>query len=412
MRALLAAETPCVTIVGKTSDYQVKTVMSVSLEENLQMIGDTVRLLRSAGRQVIYDAEHFFDTFRTNREYALRTLLAAQEAGASVLVLCDTNGGSHAGARRGGGDGGAEGDRRARGHPHAQRRRRRRRQRAGGRPRRRGSRAGHDQRRRRAVREHGPHHAHPQPAAEVSARLPAGRHAPAPDGGQPVRLRDGEHEPLARPALRRQQRVRAQGRDARARGAEGRQHVRARVARVGRQHAQDPHQRAVRREQHRRQGRQAVRHRGRQGRAAPRARARAGPGKRRLSVRGGRGELRAAAPPGGRPVQAVRRPGALPRDRAADGAGPADLRGDGEGPRQRPPRAPRRRGRRPGQRARRRPAPRPAPPPPRDQRRAPDRLQGPRHQLQRRDRRPRARRDRVPPRRRPTARARSSARSA
>jgi 2-isopropylmalate synthase len=94
MRALLAAETPCVTIVGKTSDYQVKVVMSSSLEENVQMIGDSVRLLRSAGRQVLYDAEHFFDTFRSNRQYALQTLLAAQEAGASVLTLCDTNGGS------------------------------------------------------------------------------------------------------------------------------------------------------------------------------------------------------------------------------------------------------------------------------------------------------------------------------
>jgi 2-isopropylmalate synthase len=94
MRALLAAETPCVTIVGKTSDYQVRVVMSSTLEENLQMIGDTVRLMRSAGRQVVYDAEHFFDTFRSNREYALQTLLAAQEAGASVLTLCDTNGGS------------------------------------------------------------------------------------------------------------------------------------------------------------------------------------------------------------------------------------------------------------------------------------------------------------------------------
>src|SRR3954463_13849777 len=94
MKALLAAETPVVTIVGKTSDYQVKAVMGVTLEENLKMIGDTVRLLRSAGRQVVYDAEHFFDTFRTNPEYALQTLLAAQEAGASVLCLCDTNGGS------------------------------------------------------------------------------------------------------------------------------------------------------------------------------------------------------------------------------------------------------------------------------------------------------------------------------
>jgi 2-isopropylmalate synthase len=94
MRALLAAETPCVTLVGKTSDYQVKTVMSVSLEENLQMIGDSIRLLRSAGRRVIYDAEHFFDTFRSNREYALQTLRAAKDGGAEVLVLCDTNGGT------------------------------------------------------------------------------------------------------------------------------------------------------------------------------------------------------------------------------------------------------------------------------------------------------------------------------
>jgi 2-isopropylmalate synthase len=94
MRALLAAETPAVTIVGKTSDYQVKTVLGVTLEENVAMISDTVKLMRQAGRQVIYDAEHFFDTFRSNRDYALRTLLAAQEAGASVLCLCDTNGGS------------------------------------------------------------------------------------------------------------------------------------------------------------------------------------------------------------------------------------------------------------------------------------------------------------------------------
>src|SRR4051812_16631602 len=94
MKALLDAQTPVVTIVGKTSDYQVKAVLGVTLEENLKMIGDTIRLLRSAGRQVVYDAEHFFDTFRSNPEYALQTLLAAQEAGASVLALCDTNGGS------------------------------------------------------------------------------------------------------------------------------------------------------------------------------------------------------------------------------------------------------------------------------------------------------------------------------
>jgi 2-isopropylmalate synthase len=94
MRALLAAETPVVTIVGKTSPYQVEKVLNVSLDENLKMISDTVRLMRSAGRQVVYDAEHFFDTYRVNPQYAIQTLLAAQEAGASVLCLCDTNGGS------------------------------------------------------------------------------------------------------------------------------------------------------------------------------------------------------------------------------------------------------------------------------------------------------------------------------
>jgi len=94
MAALLAADTPVVTLVGKSSEFHVTKVLGVSLEENLAMIGDSVRLMRAAGRQVIYDAEHFFDAYRDNPEYAFKTLLAAQEAGASVLVLCDTNGGS------------------------------------------------------------------------------------------------------------------------------------------------------------------------------------------------------------------------------------------------------------------------------------------------------------------------------
>src|SRR5687767_8338322 len=94
LKKLLAADTPVVTFVGKTSDYQARVVMSVTPEENLAMIGDSVRLMVSAGRQVVYDAEHFFDTFKANREYALATLRAAEEAGASVLCLCDTNGGT------------------------------------------------------------------------------------------------------------------------------------------------------------------------------------------------------------------------------------------------------------------------------------------------------------------------------
>src|SRR4051812_9323395 len=94
MRALIEAETPVVTIVGKSSEYHATKVLGVSVEENLKMIGDSVRFVRSAGRQLVYDAEHFFDAFKANPDYAISTLLAAQEAGASVLCLCDTNGGT------------------------------------------------------------------------------------------------------------------------------------------------------------------------------------------------------------------------------------------------------------------------------------------------------------------------------
>src|SRR5688572_11110683 len=93
LKSLLDAQTPVITLVGKSSDYQAKAVLGVTPEENLAMIGESVKLMRSAGRQVVYDAEHFFDTYRANPKYALATLLAAQEAGASVLCLCDTNGG-------------------------------------------------------------------------------------------------------------------------------------------------------------------------------------------------------------------------------------------------------------------------------------------------------------------------------
>jgi len=94
LKALLAAETPVVTVVGKTSDFHAKVVLNVSLEENLAMIFDSVQHLKSAGRFVVYDAEHFFDTFRSNPEYAIQTLQSAERAGADVLCLCDTNGGT------------------------------------------------------------------------------------------------------------------------------------------------------------------------------------------------------------------------------------------------------------------------------------------------------------------------------
>ncbi|MEO1616462.1 MAG: citramalate synthase [Planctomycetota bacterium] len=93
MQALVAAGTPVITVVGKTWDYHATEVLRVSLEENLAMIGESVTFLKGHS-DVIYDAEHFFDGYRANPEYALKTLRAAAEGGATVMALCDTNGGS------------------------------------------------------------------------------------------------------------------------------------------------------------------------------------------------------------------------------------------------------------------------------------------------------------------------------
>lgn len=94
LKALLDAETPVVTIVGKTWDLHVREVLNTTLEENLAMVADSVAYCKSQGREVFYDAEHFFDGYRANPDYALQTLRAAEQAGASVLILCDTNGGT------------------------------------------------------------------------------------------------------------------------------------------------------------------------------------------------------------------------------------------------------------------------------------------------------------------------------
>ncbi len=94
LKALIDAGTAVVAVVGKSWDMQVRDVLNVSLEENLHMIADSVAYCKAAGREVFYDAEHFFDGLRRNRDYALQTLRAAQDAGASVVVLCDTNGGT------------------------------------------------------------------------------------------------------------------------------------------------------------------------------------------------------------------------------------------------------------------------------------------------------------------------------
>ena len=93
MRQILEAETPVVTIVGKSWLLHVTEVLRAKPDENLAMIGDTIRYLKDQGRTVIYDAEHALTATRTNPEYALATWQAAEKAGAECIVLCDTNGG-------------------------------------------------------------------------------------------------------------------------------------------------------------------------------------------------------------------------------------------------------------------------------------------------------------------------------
>jgi len=92
--AILRVKTPAACIFGKSWDFHVIHALRVSLEDNLKMISDSVRFLKSRGLEVIYDAEHFFDGFRANKEYAVAAINSAWKAGADNITLCDTNGGS------------------------------------------------------------------------------------------------------------------------------------------------------------------------------------------------------------------------------------------------------------------------------------------------------------------------------
>src|SRR5262249_19178135 len=94
LKSLLDSQAPVITFVGKTWDLHVKEVLGTTLEENLKMISDSVAYCKAVGREVLYDAEHFFNGFRENPDYALQTLCAAQDAGATTVILCDTNGGT------------------------------------------------------------------------------------------------------------------------------------------------------------------------------------------------------------------------------------------------------------------------------------------------------------------------------
>jgi 2-isopropylmalate synthase len=94
IQALIESGTPVVCIFGKSWDLHVHRALGITEEENLTLISDTVRYLKAHGKEVVYDAEHFFDGYHASRDFALRTLEAASKAGADVLVLCDTNGGT------------------------------------------------------------------------------------------------------------------------------------------------------------------------------------------------------------------------------------------------------------------------------------------------------------------------------
>ena len=94
VRSLLQAGTQAIAIFGKSWDFQVADILRTTPEENLRMIADTVRYLKQQGMEVVFDAEHFFDGYKANPDYALQTLAAASDAGADSLCLCDTNGGA------------------------------------------------------------------------------------------------------------------------------------------------------------------------------------------------------------------------------------------------------------------------------------------------------------------------------
>ncbi len=94
LKAVFDADTEYVTIVGKSWDLHVTDALKVKLETNLKMIEKTIEYLKKQGRTVFFDSEHFFDGYRNNRAYAMKVLKVAQDAGADLIVLCDTNGGS------------------------------------------------------------------------------------------------------------------------------------------------------------------------------------------------------------------------------------------------------------------------------------------------------------------------------
>ena len=93
IKSLLSANTPVCAIFGKSWDLHVTEILKISLEDNLEIVFDTVSYLKSLGKEVVFDAEHFFDGYKNNADYAMKVLDTAVKAGADCICLCDTNGG-------------------------------------------------------------------------------------------------------------------------------------------------------------------------------------------------------------------------------------------------------------------------------------------------------------------------------
>ena len=207
---LVEAKTSHVCIVGKCWDYHVTEALRVELDEGVAMVADSVAFLAGAGLDVMFDAEHFFDGYRGNPEFALRVLEAAATAGVSHLVLCDTNGGSlPTDVRRGGG--GRDRVPRCPGRNPSSRRLwmwgcQCPRWRAW----RRIASAGHDQRLRRANRQRQPHHHHPELDAQDGRRGDPGRSAGATDPCVASHCRAMQHGTRSATAVRRNIGIRSQ----------------------------------------------------------------------------------------------------------------------------------------------------------------------------------------------------------
>ena len=210
---LLDSRAPVVTLVAKSHTGHVERALRTTLEENLAMIRDTVSFLRGEGRRVFLDAEHFFDGYAADRDYALEAVRGAMEAGAEVVALCDTNGGMLPGQVADVVADVVRSHRCAARHPLPQRHRLRRGQLDGRRRRGRHPRAGHHQRLRRAHRQRRPADRRRQPPAQ--ARAAAARAAPA-AGGDPDRPRDQRGHQRARRTRRQPYVGRARSRTRRA----------------------------------------------------------------------------------------------------------------------------------------------------------------------------------------------------